>query len=127
MKIMTKTILASLMLILFGVANADVVQVWQCNLHDGKTEADIMKVSSAWLAAAKSMKGGDKIKVFHDFPLVANAGDGGFGFIMIVPNVETWGIFTGGYENSAAAKADVSWGEVATCKGSNLWNSVPVK
>jgi hypothetical protein len=86
-----------------------------------------MKVSSAWLAAAKGMKGGDKLKVFHDFPLAATAGEGGFSFVMIAPDTDTWGAFMGGYENSAAAKADTGWNEVATCKGSSLWNSVKVE
>jgi len=128
MNMMIKTILATFMLILFNIANANVVQVWQCKLHDGKTEADVMKFSSAWLAAHKSLKGGDKLKAYHDFPLAANVGDGSFNFVMILPDVETWGVFMGGHEEgSAASETDNTWGEVASCKGSNLWNSVEVE
>ena len=127
MKTMTKTILAILILGSFAVANAGVVQVWECTLHDGKTEADVMKVSSAWLAAAKSMKGGEGLKVYHDFPLAANAGNGRFNFIMIAPDVENWGVFMGGYQGSTASKADEDWGDVAACSGSTLWTSDEVK
>ena len=127
MNMMIKTILATFMLSSFSIANANVVHVWQCKLHDGKTEADVMKASSAWLATHKSMKGGDEIKIYHDFPLVANAGDGSFNWVMIVPNVEAWGVITGGQHSSAASEADVAWSEVASCKGSTLWNSVKVE
>jgi hypothetical protein len=127
MKITMKTILFTLMMGLSTLAGANVVQVWECKLNEGKTEAELMKASSAWLAAAKSMKGGEEFKVYHEYPLAANAGDGRFNFILIVPGTEKWGVFMGGYQDSAAAAADEAWGEAATCTGSSLWESVPVK
>jgi len=127
MNMMIKTILATFLLSSFSIANARVVQVWQCTLHDGKTEADVMKASSAWVATHKSMKGGDEITVYHDFPLVAIAGEGSFNWVMIVPNVETWGVIAGGQHSPAASEADDAWSEVASCKGSTLWNSVKVE
>ena len=128
MNMMIKTILAAFMLSSFSIANADVIQVWKCKLLDGKTSADVMKASSAWLAAHKGLKGGDKLKAFHEFPLVADVGDGRFNFVMILPNVETWGVYMGGHEEgSAASETDNAWGEVASCKGSNLWDSVEIE
>ena len=128
MNMMIKTILAVFMLSLFSIANAGVVQVWQCKLYDGKTGADVMKVSSAWLVAHKSLKGGDELKAYHDFPLAANVGEGSFKFVMILPNVETWGVFMGGHEEgSAASETDNAWSEVASCEGSTLWDSVRVE
>jgi hypothetical protein len=127
MNMMIKTILATFILSSFGIANANVVHVWQCKLHDGKTEADAMKVSSAWLATHKSMKGGSEIKVYHEFPLVANVVDGSFNWVMIAPNAETWGAFEGGSHSTAASEADNAWNEVASCNGSTLWNSVKVE
>jgi len=127
MKTMTKTIVALLILGSFTVANAGVVQVWECTLNEGKTSGDIMKASSAWLAAAKSMKGGEKLEVYHDFPIAADAGSGRFNFVMIAPDPVNWGTFMGGYQDSAASKADEDWGEVADCSRSSLWNSVQVE
>jgi len=128
MNLMTKTILATFMLGSFSIANADVVQVWQCNLHDGKTATDVMKASSAWLAAHKNLKGGDELRVYHEFPLAANVGDGSFNFVMILPNVETWGVLMGGHEEgSPASETDNAWSEVVSCKGSTLWESVKVE
>lgn len=115
------------MLSSFSIASANVVQVWQCNLLDGKTEADVMKVSSTWLAAHKSKKGGEELKVYLDSPLAANVGDGSFNFVMILPDPETWGVFAGGDHSSAASEADKAWNEVASCNGSSLWNSAKVE
>ena len=127
MKTMTKAILGALLLGAFTCANADVIQVWKCTLNDGKTDADIEQASSAWLAAAKSMQGGADLKVYHNYALAANAGAGGFMFVLIAPDTATWGAFMNGYEGSAAAKADADWNNVAACSGSSLWNSTEIE
>lgn len=123
MKNTTRMFLGALLLGAFSCASADVVQVWQCTLHDGKTGADIDKASSAWLAAAKGMQGGSDLKVYHEFPLAANAGQGGFNFVLAAPDAATWGTFWNNYDDSAASKADADWDDVADCSGSSLWNS----
>ena len=107
-------------------ANADVVQVYKCTLNDGKTSDDVIKASSAWLTAAKSMKGGGELKVYVEFPLAASPVPDGFNFVMIAPDAESWGVFQGGYESSAAAKAYEAWYETAQCSGSSLWKSTKV-
>jgi len=128
MNMMIKTILATFLLSSFSIANAKVVQVWECKLHDGKTGADVMKASSAWVAAHKSLKGGDELKAYHELPLAGNVGEGSFNFVMILPNVETWGVYMGGHEEgSAASETDNAWSKVASCKGSTLWDSVEVE
>jgi len=124
---MTKALLFTLLMGLSTLASAGAVQVWECTLHDGKTDTELMKASSAWLAAAKSMKGGEEFKVYHDFPLAANAGDGRFNFVLVAPGADNWGVFMAGYQGSAASAADDAWGEVASCSGSGLWESVEVK
>lgn len=127
MKTLLKAILSLSILSCFTVANAGVVQVWECTLKEGKTADDVMKASSAWLAGAKSMNGGEKLEVYHEFPIAAAAGDGRFNFVMIAPDSENWGVFMGGYQGSAASKADEEWSEIADCSGSSLWDSVKVE
>ena len=118
-------------LFLFSItlsAHADnVVQVWNCSLNEGKDGDDAMAVSSAWLKAAKTMKGGKDLKVFVDWPMAAHSGDGGFNFVLIAPDAKTWGLFNNDYGDTPAAKADEAWAEVATCSGSSLWQSITVK
>jgi hypothetical protein len=127
MRIITKTILTLSILGSVSVANAGVVQVWECTLKEGNTADDVMKVSAAWVAAAKGMKGGENLTVYHNFPLAAEAGTGRFNFVMIGPDLESWGVFMGGYPGSDASKADEDWNEVAECSGSSLWVSVKVE
>jgi hypothetical protein len=104
-----------------------VLHIWSCKLGDGKTTADAMKVSSDWLKAAKGMPGGKDLKLTLEFPLAADSGDGSFSFVLIVPDAKTWGVFMNDYDDSAAAKADDAWEKVASCSGSELWNSVDVQ
>lgn len=127
MRNIMKSILAISILGFLATANAGVVQVWECTLKEGKSTEDLMKVSAAWMAAAKSMKGGEKLEAYHDFPLAAEAGSGRFNFVMIAPDAESWGVFMGGYDGSSASKADEDWNKVAACSGSSLWSSVKVE
>ena len=119
---------AILMLLIAASASADnVVQLWNCKLNDGKTGADVVAGSSAWLKAAKSMKGGKDLEAYVDFPLAAPTGDGGFNFVLVAPDVKTWGVFNNGYNDSPVAKADDEWADIATCSGSSLWSSIAIE
>ncbi len=127
MKTITRILLVALFAGSMSLANAAAVQVWKCSLNDGKTIDDLKGVSSAWLAATKSMAGGEEVEAFYNFPVAANTGGGGFNFVMITPDFEAWGKQTEAYPGSAAEKADEAWGEVAECKGSSLWASEKVE
>jgi hypothetical protein len=128
---MKKMILGSLTaLMLFSFAassSANVIQIWSCKLKPGKTTAELETHSSAWLKAARSMKGGKDLEVFLDFPLAAPAGEGEFQFVLIAADTKTWGLFNNDYGDSAAAKADAKWNDVASCSNSELWESNQVK
>ena len=112
-----------LMAIAIPAHAASVLHIWSCELEQGKTPADAEAVSSAWLKAAKGMKGGDQLKVYLDYPIAANSGGGSFKFVLIAPSFEEWGVFNGGYEGSAAAKADEDFFSVAKCSRSSIWES----
>ena len=119
----------SLFMILFATsAFADsVVQIWNCKAHEGKTTEDINAVSAAWLKAAKGMEGGEDLEVYIEYPLAAAAGFGEFSFVLIAPDIKTWGLFNNDYDGSAADEADTAWNEVASCSGSSLWQSIEMK
>ena len=127
MKSLIKFLIAALFAGSFSVANADVIEVWRCQLNDGKTAEDLNAASSAWLAAVKSMDGGAEVQAFHNFRVVGNIGDDGFLFISITPDLAVWGNLAKAYPGSAAQKADVAWAEVAECEGNTLWASEEVK
>ena len=127
MKSITRILLFAIFIGSFSLAHAKSVEVWNCKLNDGKTFDDLNVVSSAWLAATKSMEGTEGIEAFHEYPVVTTAGDGGFNFVVITPDLENWGKLAKAYPGSAAQKADEAWGEVASCKGNSLWASEKIK
>jgi hypothetical protein len=127
MRATVKTLLGALLAVTCATATAEVVQVWECTLDEGKTFAELDKASSAWLKAARSMAGGSELKAYHELPLAASAGQGGFNFVLVAPDAATWGTFWNSYDASAAAQADEEWDNVAGCSGSSLWNSNAIK
>ena len=106
---------------------ASVVQIWSCELEEGKTSEDAEAVSSAWLKAAKGMKGGDEMKVYLDYPIAAEVGGGSFNFVLVAPSFEAWGVLEDGYPDSPIAEADEAFAIVASCSGSSLWASIEMK
>ena len=106
----------------------NIIQIWDCQLHDGKSGADAVAVSSTWLNAAKKIEGGEDFNVLLRFPIAANAGDDSFRFVMIVADAKTWGVWI----DNSALDADLlvandAWNAVASCSGSSMWAGVPVE
>lgn len=129
---MKKTIIASLiasvMFLFTAPAYADsILQLWSCKLNDGKTGADVVAASSVWLKAAKTNEGGEDIKAFVEFPVVADTEADDFTFVLVVADTKTWGVFNHDYFDSPAGEAEEAWGEVATCSTSSLWASVEIE
>ena len=111
-----------------------IVQVWLCNLNEGKTRADVIELSTEWLKAAKSMGGGKGIDAHLEFPLVSdNSCD--FKFVMTANTTNTWSLITeatnnrgnADYARTAMGKVDEAWYGLAVCSSSSLWNSVDIK
>jgi len=127
-KIIIASLTASVLFLFAAPAYADsILQLWSCKLNDGKTGADVIAASSAWLKAAKTNEGGEDIEVFVDFPIAADAGDDDFTFVLVVADTKTWGVFNQDYLDSPAGEAEEAWSEVATCSVSSLWESVEIE
>ena len=61
---LTAVLVLSVSCLFAAPAFADnVIQIWNCQLHDGKTGVDVMSVSSTWLEEAKNIEGGEDFKV----------------------------------------------------------------
>ncbi len=105
-----------------------IIHMWTCELHSGKSADDLMAASSAWLKAAKKIKGGEDLEVYLDFRIAANVGDDEFNFILVAPDLETWGVWYGTSDpDSVMQDANDAWFEVASCSSSSLWNSVEIQ
>ncbi len=128
MKNKLSMLVASVLLIAYiSPARADsVVQLWTCELNEGKTQVELMEVSVAWMNAVQSMDGAEGFEGYLEFPIASDNLDV-FTFVLIADNAKNWGAFEDAYEGSAAAEADEVWGDIADCSTSTLWNSVKIE
>lgn len=125
---MRKTIVSiatTTLLLLSMSASADVAQVWQCKLVDGKTDDDLMALSESWLEAAKGLNESASVRVY--FPIAADAQENSFIFVFYLPDFTSWGEFNDAYPESPVAKVDQGWNETAPCKVSGLWLTTDVE
>ena len=103
-----------------------IVHTWTCKLHDGKSMNDMVEASSAWLKVAKSVKGGEDLKLFLEFPIVANTVDGTFNFVVVGDEVGPMEI-TWSLDSDILEDAEDVWWEFAACSSSSLWQSVEIE
>ena len=109
-----------------SAAADSVLQIWSCELRDGKTADEVESASAAWLAAAKSMPGGAEFSVAHVVTEVGDTDPGEFFFVLTMPNHESWGRFMDAYPGSAAQAADEAWDEVAECEQNEIYLSFDI-
>ena len=128
MKNKLSMLVASVLLIAYiSPARADsVVQLWTCELNEGKTRVELMEVSVAWMNAVQSMDGADGFEGYLEFPIASDDLDV-FTFMLIADSAKNWGAFEDAFEGSAAAEADEVWGDIADCSTSTLWTSVKIE
>ena len=127
-KVTIASLTASVMFLFIAPAYGDsVLQIWECELNDNKTPADVIAASSVWLKAAKNNEGGEDIEVSVEFPIAGDAGEGDFFFVLSVADTKIWGVFSHDYSDSPAGLADEAWADVATCSASTLSESVDIE
>ncbi len=124
-KIIASIVTATLLLLSIS-ASADVAQVWQCQLADGKTNDDVMALSKSWLDAAKGINESASVRVY--FPVATDAKEGSFIFVFYLPDFKSWGEFNDAYPDSPVAQVDAGWNETAPCEDvSGLWYTADVE
>jgi hypothetical protein len=102
--------------------------VWRCELNSGKSLDDARAAASAWLAAARSMKNGERMQVFIRYPIIVGGSENRFDFVVRAPSLAMWGAFYDTYDDGTpVADADLKFAEVAGCSGSEMWESIRVE
>lgn len=129
---MIKTIVQSVLISTLAMASApahaaDAWQVFNCELVDDKTEADVIAAAKKWLKAARTMKGGEELQVSVHFPMAAASWDSDFKLILKAPSFAAWGTFWDGYEGSPADKVDQEHDEITACPSSMLFEAVAIE
>jgi len=115
------SIASATLLFLSMPASADVAQVWECQLADGKTNDDLMVLSQSWLDAAKGINENASVRIY--FPVATDAETNSFIFVFYLPDFTSWGKFSDAYPDSPVAEIDAGWDDVAPCKVSGLWGT----
>jgi hypothetical protein len=105
---------------------AQAVQIFACEVNDEVTEEVLEANASKWLAAAKTVKGGENLRAFLHHPVAAKMDNGDVMFVIVAPSIAEWGLFWDNYKNSAPDKLDQANPEVA-CPDSFLFEAVEIK
>jgi hypothetical protein len=110
------------------VAANEFDHVWSCELKPGKTLDDARAVARTWLAAARSMKNGERLQVSIRYPIIVTESENRFDFVVTAPSLAVWGAFYDTYDDGTpVADADLKFADVASCSGSTLWESIGVE
>ncbi len=129
---MIKTIVQLVLISTFamGAAPAHSAEAWQafdCELVDGKTDADVIDTAKKWLKAARTMKGGEELQVRIHFPMAAASWKSDFLIFLKAPSFAAWGTLWDGYEGSPAHKVDEENPEITNCPNSELFEGVAIE
>lgn len=132
MKTFARAVLVSLFLCIaapaYSASGLQAIQIFVCEFNGDTTADEVMVMASAWLKAAKGMKGGKNLDAYIRFP-IAEGGDakGDFRFVITTPTFEEWGAFTDGYEGSPASKVDDEFDNLVDCPDSTMWEGIQIK
>lgn len=106
----------------------DFEHVWSCELQPGKTLDDARAVARTWLAAARSMKHGERLQASIRYPIIVGESENRFDFVVRAPSLAVWGAFYDTYDDGTpVADADLKFAEVASCSGSTMWESIGIQ
>ena len=120
-------IVPMLMIVAAPAYAGEATQMWRCELDDDITEEEVIAGAQEWLKAAKTMKGGERLKAYVYFPVAVNAtGQMDAMFIITAPTFEEWGKFWDNYAGSPADEVDKR-NEKVVCPDSVLWESIRIK
>jgi len=123
-----RLIIVSILMMVAAPAYSDAaMHYFKCEQHNDATDEQLEEVASAWLKAARGMKGGKDFKAYLNFPVVAQMGAYDFFFVIVAPSLAEWGEFMAGYSGSPAEAVDEDFGNKAVCPDSVLFEAVIVK
>jgi hypothetical protein len=127
MKTLIHLALISMLMIFASPAQSDAIQIFNCEFEGEATDDDVWDMAKKWLKAAKTIKGGENLKVFIRHPIAASVDDIDFKFILATPDFAEWGAFTDAYEISAIVEIDDEFEKVAECNDASMWEGEEVK
>ena len=127
MKTLIRVMAIAMLMVFASPAYSETIQIFNCTYEGDATEDDVTAMASKWLAAAKTVKGGENVQIAMRYPVAASVDDIDFKFVVMTPNFAEWGAFTDAYELSKLQEVDDELFKVANCGESSLWEGGFVK
>ena len=119
-------VIGVVMLLTAGPAfSGQAMQMWNCGMEDGVSEADVEKSAAKWLKAVRQLDGGKNLEAMLLFPVAVNAtGETDLIFMVTAPTFAEWGRFWDVYPSSDAAAGE---NDGIFCPDSVIWEAIKVK
>ena len=121
MKTLIRVMAIAMLMVFASPAYSEAIQIFNCTYEGEATEDDVMDIASKWLKAAKTIKGGENLRVAIRFPVAASVDEIDFKFVALTPTFAEWGAFTDAYELSKLQEIDDELFKVANCGESSIW------
>lgn len=127
MKTLMHLLLVSVFLVFASAAHAEAIQIFNCEFEGDSTDDDVWEMAEKWLAAAKTLKGGENLKLYIRHPVAASVDDIDFKLVLVTPTFKEWGEFTDVYEASKIVEIDDEFEKVANCNEASVWEGEEIK
>ena len=127
MKTLIRIMAVSMLMIFASPAYSEAIQIFNCTFEGDATEDDLNAMATKWLKAAKTINGGENLKIYIRYPVAASVDDISFKFVLVAPSFAEWGAFTDAYDLSALQEIDDELEKVAACNDASLWEGGEVE
>ena len=127
MKTLIRLILISMLMVFASPAHSEAIQIFNCEYLDDTNEDDVLDMATKWLKAAKTIKGGENIRIYLRHPVAASVDDIDFKFVLVTPDFAEWGAFTDAYDLSVLQEIDDELDKVVDCNDASLWEGGEIK
>lgn len=127
MKTFFSLMIVSLFMLIASPVHAEAIQIFNCEYEGDATEDDVFDMAEKWLAAAKTLKGGENLQIVVRFPVAASVDDIDFKFVLVTPTFAEWGDFTDAYDASKLQEIDDELYKIADCNDASLWEGEAIK
>lgn len=118
--LLSRTLLVGVTLSICLAANAGtrVMEVWQCELNDGKTLEDVHAANGAWVKFVNATVAGSDIHSYVSTSIVGNTTQ--FLYLDSFPNMKAWIDTKAGEETDEGQVIQAALNEAASCSSNSL-------
>jgi len=106
---------------ILGYAEDRVVAIWDCELNEGKTMADVQAANGKWVKLVNREAGGD-IRSFAARPTIGG-GMNGFKYLDSFPSLDAWVAAQKAMQSDEGQAIDAGLNAAASCESSALYDA----